>query len=386
MGLTALGRLLADIPAGSRLVKNRPTCQASHLSVPVGSPVADRVVRSWPGLEKRRENLPESIRQGQRLTNMTAGQDSLPRRTLDVQICEAWRQWRQSANCCHTSAALRTTFALSSRSIHRTINHDPAVTFLTTGAQLAGRPSLGSWLSYGLGSENESPRVRRDALTRNRPSNDQPLRRLYRCGLPAVASSRVKLRSGGDPVLYLSNPAGIDASLRRDMLDDQAAIESAQLAIPRLKRASLSTACASHADLRPRVGRCLTRAEQAFGSCTAPIREGRARSLQTVCWPADLPNEVFASFNSFMGWDQHTNLPTQIPQQARDVDQPCAAADQGPQATRIARRYPDRVGMKFGRGLLPGKPHPIYGRDHNKQLMWMAGGGASRGGIHSRWE
>ncbi|HUQ68858.1 MAG TPA: DUF1501 domain-containing protein, partial [Planctomycetaceae bacterium] len=172
------------------------------------------------------QDLPDSVRQGQRLTGMTANQTKFP-------VAPSLFQFQQHGQSGATLSELLPQLSKKVdeicfiKSVYtEAINHDPAITFITTGAQLAGRPCLGAWLSYGLGSENKDlPAF--VAMTSRGSGNplDQPLYdRLWGSGFLPSRHQGVKLKSGGDPVLYLSNPAGIDANLRRQMLDDQAAL------------------------------------------------------------------------------------------------------------------------------------------------------------------
>ena len=244
LGLTALGSLLADdsqvtdrtgtqaAPVANDLIHAIPRAKRVIFLFQSGAPSQIELFDHKPELVKRRgEDLPESIRRGQRLTNMTAGQDKFP-------VVPSMYKFAQHGQSGATVSELLPHIGSMSDDIcfikslyTEAINHDPAVTFLTTGAQLAGRPSLGSWLSYGLGSENKDLPAFVVMLSRGtgRP-NDQPLYdRLWGSGFLPSQHQGVKLRGGGDPVLYLSNPPGIDSSLRRGMLDDQAALNRIQL-------------------------------------------------------------------------------------------------------------------------------------------------------------
>ena len=182
----------------------------------------------------RGTELPDSIRQGQRLTGMTSTQASFPGRAVDLQVRAARHSPAPgSASCCRTPRRSPTTSASSSRCTPRRSTTIRRVTFFQTGAQLAGRPSIGSWLSYGLGSENQRPAgVRRDDLAGHRQARTTS-RSTTACG--AAASCRrkyqgVKFRSAGDPVLYLSNPAGFEQRRRAGaMLDDLAKLNQLKL-------------------------------------------------------------------------------------------------------------------------------------------------------------
>ena len=154
------------------------------------------------------------MRQGQRLTGMTAAQTSFPIAPIEVQVRAAWPvAARGSANCCRTPRSVADELCFIKSMHTEAINHDPAITFFQTGAQLAGRPSIGAWLSYGLGSENHDLPAFVVLISQGTGNpGDQPLYdRLWGSGFLPSKYQGVKFRSGGDPVLYLSNPPGLDA-------------------------------------------------------------------------------------------------------------------------------------------------------------------------------
>ena len=176
-----------------------------------------------PGLARfQGTDLPDSIRMGQRLTGMTSRQDRFPVAASRFAFA------RHGASGADVSELLPFTARLADqlcfiRSMHtEAINHDPAVTFFQTGAQLAGRPSIGSWIAYGLGSENQDLPAFVVMISRGSGNpNDQPLYdRLWGSGFLPTSFQGIKFRSVGDPVLYLSNPPGISPEARRRTLDD----------------------------------------------------------------------------------------------------------------------------------------------------------------------
>src|SRR5262245_16369652 len=177
-----------------------------------------------PQLEKyRAQNLPESIRMGQRLTGMTAYQSSWP---VAPSAFKFTRHGKSGASLSellpHTAKIVdEISFIKSMRT--EQINHDPAITFSLTGFQLAGRPSMGSWIAYGLGSESKDLPAFVVMISIGRTGGDQPLYdRLWGSGFLASRYQGVKFNNGPDPVLYLSNPPGIDKEDRRRFLDDLA--------------------------------------------------------------------------------------------------------------------------------------------------------------------
>jgi hypothetical protein len=185
-----------------------------------------------PALEAlRAKELPDSIRQGQRLTGMTATQSSFPIAPSLFRFAQHGqsRAW-VSELMPHTARIVDELCFVKSMNTEQ-INHDPAVTFCQTGFQLAGRPSIGAWLAYGLGSGNkELPAFVVMISQGSGNRSDQPLYdRLWGSGFLPSKYQGVKFRAGGDPVLYLSNPPGVDAPMRRRYLDDLAQLNEMNL-------------------------------------------------------------------------------------------------------------------------------------------------------------
>ncbi|MES1261436.1 MAG: DUF1501 domain-containing protein, partial [Acidobacteriota bacterium] len=179
----------------------------------------------------RAKELPDSIRQGQRLTGMTATQTSFP----VAPSLFSFAQYGQSGAWVselmpHTSRVVDDLCFIKSMNTEQ-INHDPAVTFCQTGFQLAGRPSIGSWLAYGLGSGNQELPAFVVMISQGSGNmSDQPLYdRLWGSGFLPSKYQGVKFRAANDPVLYLSNPPGVDAGMRRRYLDDLAQLNDVNL-------------------------------------------------------------------------------------------------------------------------------------------------------------
>ena len=234
LGLTALRTLLAD-EAGEA------TGTGGLAGLPNVAPKAKRVIYLFqaggpsqldlfdpkPTLVARHgEDLPESVRGGQRLTGMTSRQARFPLVSSPYRFAQHGLGGAWFSELLPHTAGVADRLCVVKSVVTDAINHDPAITFITTGAQLAGRPSLGAWLSYGLGSENRDlpAFVAMTSRGTGKPQ-DQPLYdRLWGSGFLPSRHQGVKFRSQGDPVLYLSNPDGIDARRRRDILDDVQAL------------------------------------------------------------------------------------------------------------------------------------------------------------------
>ena len=400
VGLAALASLLSDdlraAPASGGLPglpHHRPRAKRVIYLFQSGAPSQIDLFDHKPKLAGLSgKELPDSVRRGQRLTGMTATQDSFP------VAPSRFRFARHGHSGAWVSELLPHTAQVADelcfiKSMHtEAINHDPAVTFFQTGAQLAGRPSVGAWLAYGLGSENRDlpAFVAMISQGSGNPA-DQPLYdRLWGSGFLPTKYQGVKLRSAGDPVLYLSNPPGLDAAARRRMLDDLA----------RLNRLKL----AESGD--PEVATRIAQYEMAFRMQTSvPELTDLSREPAHVfdlygpesrkpgtfaanCLLARRLAERGVRFIQLFhrGWDQHTHLPKQIRGQCRDTDQPSAAL-----LLDLKRRglLDDTLvvwGGEFGRtvycqGTLTAQD---YGRDHHPRCftVWLAGGGAKAGVAH----
>ncbi|MBL9130943.1 MAG: DUF1501 domain-containing protein, partial [Verrucomicrobiaceae bacterium] len=217
VGLAALGGLFAGQGSAAPSFPNHaPKAKRIIYLFQSGAPSQMDLFDPKPQMEKRRgENLPDSIRQGQRLTGMTSGQKTFPVAPSMFKFAQHGKSgaWISELMPRISSIADELCFI---RSMHtEAINHDPAITFCQTGHQLAGRPSIGSWLSYGLGSANQNlpAYVVLTSFGTGRP-DDQPLYdRLWSSGFLPTQHQGVKFRNKGDPVLYLSNPPGMDRAM-----------------------------------------------------------------------------------------------------------------------------------------------------------------------------
>ena len=342
-----------------------------------------------PGLANlQATDLPDSIRQGQRLTGMTSTQDRFPIAASKF----AFRQHGESG--AWLSELLPHTARVADdlcfiRTLHtEAINHDPAVTFFQTGAQLAGRPSIGAWLSYGLGSLNEDLPAYVAMIS---GTGDQPLYdRLWGSGFLPSRYQGVKLRSVGDPVPFLSNPAGVDASTRRRMLDDIAALNRSHL--EEAGDDEIATRIAQYElafRMQTSVPDLVDLSQEP--QSTFDLYGEDARKPGTFAYHCLLARRLTERGVRFVqlfhrGWDQHRHLPVGITEQARLTDQASAAL-----VTDLKQRglLDDTLvvwGGEFGRtvycqGALTADD---YGRDHHPRCftVWMAGGGVKPGITH----
>ncbi len=337
----------------------------------------------------RGSELPDSIRHGQRLTGMTATQSSFPVAPSLFGFAQhgesgAWI----SELMPHTAKAVdRLCFIKSMYT--EAINHDPAVTFFQTGAQLAGRPSIGAWLAYGLGSENKDLPAFVVMVSQGTGNpNDQPLYdRLWGSGFLPTRYQGVKFRSGGDPVLYLSNPKGFSDGDRRRFIDDLGKLNQATLrefGDPEIAtRVSQYEMAYRMQHSVPELTDLSKEPDRVFELYGPDSR--KPGTFAANCLLARRLAERGVRFIQLFhrGWDQHTKLPKQIVGQSRDTDQPSAALIHD----LLERGLLDDTlvvwGGEFGRTVYcQGKlTADDYGRDHHPRCftVWMAGGGVKPG-------
>ncbi|HEY2415435.1 MAG TPA: DUF1501 domain-containing protein [Pirellulaceae bacterium] len=337
----------------------------------------------------RGTELPDSIRQGQRLTGMTSRQASFP-------IAPTKFQFAQHGNCgAWVSELLPHTAKIVDdlcfiRSMHtEAINHDPAITFCQTGAQIAGRPSIGSWLSYGLGTENQDLPAFVVLISQGSGNKgDQPLYdRLWGSGFLPSKYQGVKFRSTGDPVLFLSDPEGIDKTARREMLDDVAALN--RLNEQKYHDPEIATRIAQYElafRMQTSVPELTDLADEDEKTLNAYGPEvSRRGSYAYNCLLARRLAERGVRFVQLFhrGWDQHTTLPKQITAQASDTDQPTAALISDLKHRGLLDDTLVVWGGEFGRTVYCQGPLTAqdYGRDHHPRCftVFLAGAGIKPG-------
>jgi hypothetical protein len=343
-----------------------------------------------PDLENRRgEDLPESIRQGQRLTTMTSGQSKFPVAPSMFKFAQHGKSGMWFSELMPHMASLADNWC-QIRSMHtEAINHDPAITFCQTGSQLAGRPSIGSWISYGLGSQNKDlpAYVVLTSFGTGRP-DDQPLYdRLWGAGFLPSQHQGVKFRNKGDAVLYLSNPQGMDSQRRRRTLDrldqlnrqhfDQLGDPEIQTRISQYEMAfrmqssvpDLLSVADEPAHVLEKYGPDVKRPGSYAANCLLARRlaERDVRFIQLF----------------HMGWDHHGGLPNAIKLQCRDTDQPTKALIEDLKERGL---FDDTLivwGGEFGRTVYSqgALSADNYGRDHHPRCFTtLITGAGVRGG------
>jgi hypothetical protein len=343
-----------------------------------------------PDLHKQHgQELPDSIRKGQRITGMTSGQASFPVVASKFQFAQHGLSGAWVSELLPEIGKIVDNVCFIKSLYTEAINHDPAVTFLQTGHQIAGRPSFGSWLSYGLGGENRDLPAFVVLLSRGsaaRPA-DPLYARLWGSGFLPSNHQGVSFRSSGDPVLYLSNPPGVSRAGRRRMLDVIQELNQRQ----------------SDAILDPEINTRIMQYEMAFRMQTSipdlvDLSAERAATFEAYGPESRVPGTFAANcllarrlaerdvrFVQLYhrGWDQHYNLPSDLALQCHDVDRPCAALVNDLKQRGLLDDTLVIWGGEFGRTTYAqGKLEAgNYGRDHHAycSTIWLAGGGIRPG-------
>ena len=339
--------------------------------------------------ERNGEELPDSIRQGQRLTGMSGNQATLPLAGAQFRFAQ------HGSNGLWVSELLPHTAAIADRlcvvrSMHtEAINHDPAITFFQTGSQIAGRPSMGSWVSYGLGSMNRDLPAFVVLVTKNK--GGQPLyARLWGNGFLESRHQGVQLRAGADPVLYLADPEGVSPESRRRMLAGIRRLDELQREREgdegiRSRIAQYELAHRMQMSV-PEVTDLADEPAETFDLYGEDARNPGTFAANCLLARRLAERDVRFIQLYHQGWDQHGNLPNAIRTQCRETDQASAALVLDLERRGLLEDTLVIWGGEFGRtaysqGKLTAND---YGRDHHPRCftMWMAGGGAKPGSVY----
>ena len=343
-----------------------------------------------PQLKKFQGNeLPDTIRNGQRITGMTSGQTTFPVASTLFKFAQHGKSGTWLSELLPHTAKIADEFTLI-KSMHTdAINHDPAITFIQTGSQQPGRPSMGAWASYGLGSENQNlPGFVVLISQSNTPISDQPLfSRLWSSGFLPSNYQGVKFRSGGDPVLFLSDPPGVNKGTRRSILDS----------VQKLNQMRLE----AYGD--PEIETRITQYEMAYRmqtsvpelmdlskepEATFKLYGEDARKPGTYAANCLLARRLAERDVRFIqiyhrGWDQHNNLPRDIALQCKGTDQASAGLVLDLKQRGLLDDTLVVWAGEFGRTVYSqGRlTETNYGRDHHPRnfSIWMAGGGVKKG-------
>ncbi len=349
-----------------------------------------------PMLEKMHgKELPASVRGDQRLTGMTSKQKTKP-----IVAPQQFRFKQHGESGAWVSDLLPNLAKVADKicfikSLNtEAINHDPAVTLFQTGHQQPGRPSFGAWASYGIGSENADLPAFTVLISQGSASRpaDPLYARLWGSGFLPSSHQGVNFRQSGDPVLYLSNPPGIDSAMRRRMLDGLAVLNRKAMQIyadpeieTRIKQYELAHRMQTSV---PELADMTRETQQTFDLYGPDSRT--PGTFAANCLLARRLAERGVRFIQLYhrGWDQHYNLPSDIRLQSRDVDRPCAALIADLEQRGLLDETLIVWGGEFGRTVYSqGKLSSTdYGRDHHGRCfsMWLAGGGVKAGASYGR--
>ncbi len=338
------------------------------------------------------KDLPETIRMGQRLTTMTSGQARFPIAPSKYKFAQHGQSGMWVTELLPWTAKMVDQMCFI-RSMHtEAINHEPAITYMQTGNQNTGRPCLGAWVSYGLGSANEN--LPTFVVLVARPTNTEQVQaisaRLWSSGYLSGEHAGVAFRSSGDPILYINNPPGVPTEVRRKTLDGLKALNQLtlqQIGDPetqtRIQQYELAFRMQASVPDLTELG---TETEQTF-----KLYGEEARKPGTFANTMLLARRMVERGVRFVqvyhnNWDTHANVAGRLPDQCRDVDQPCFALIQDLQQRGLLDETLIIWGGEFGRTIYSqgGLSKQNYGRDHHPRCftMWMAGGGAKGGAIY----
>lgn len=392
IGVAALSSLLANDGYAQGLAQPKNSKKVIVLWQG-GAPSQVDLFDYKPQLEKHRlEELPASLREGKRLSTMTSEQGKYP----VLPAIKPFKQYGESGMW--LSELLPHTGSIADdiclvKSMHtEAVNHAPGVTFFLTGSQIPGRPSMGAWVVYGLGSMNEDLPAFVVMTSSDEKKTCGQLFYDYYWGSGFIPSmyQGVRFRSGGDPVLYLSNPPGVSPELRRNILDDIVALDR--------KRHE------TYGD--PEIETRIAQYELAFKMQTSvpeltDVSKEPKHVLEMYGPDVEKPGtyahncllarrlvERGTRFVQIMhsGWDQHDNLSTQLAEQCRDTDQPSAALVKDLKQRGLLEDTLVLWLSEFGRTVfVQGDINkPLYGRDHFGACysVWLAGGGFKGGHIY----
>jgi hypothetical protein len=330
--------------------------------------------------------LPESVRRGQRLTGMSGNQATLPLAGSIFKFSQHGQSGAWLSDLLPFTASVADDLCFVKTVFTEAINHDPAITYIQTGAQVAGRPSLGAWLDYGLGSLNENLPAFCVLVTKNK--GGQPLySRLWGSGFLPANHQGVQLRAGSDPVLYLSNPPGVSASSRRKLLDGLNALHQQQyerrldpLIEQRVRQSEMAFRMQSSV---PEVADFSDEPEHIFELYGPDSRTPGTFASNCLLARRLLERDVRCVQLFHRDWDHHGGLPGGIRSECQQVDQPSAAIIKDLKQRGLLEDTLVVWGGEFGRtAYSQGKLTATdYGRDHHPRCftMWLAGGGVQPG-------
>ncbi|MDG2469104.1 MAG: DUF1501 domain-containing protein [Pirellulaceae bacterium] len=340
------------------------------------------------------KDLPDSVRNGQRITTMTSGQKRFPIAPSIFKFKQFGKQGAWVSELLPHTAKMVDDLAVIKTVNTEAINHDPAITYIQTGSQIPGRPSTGAWLSYGLGSMNENlPAFMVLHSTVNGGFGGQALyARLWGSGFLSTRHQGVSLRSTGDPVLFFSNPKGMSESMRRKMLDRLALLNRqrfSEVGDPEIQaRISQYEMAYRMQTSVPELTDISDESEKTLEMYGPDVK--KPGTFAANCLLARRMAERGVRFTQVFirQWDQHGNLPNDIRRQCGIIDQPCAALVNDLKQRGMLEDTLVIWGGEFGRTIYcqGGLSKTNYGRDHHPRCYtkWMTGGGIKPGIVYGQ--
>ena len=406
LGIAALATLLGDTQVSHAATTKQPpeglpgfphfapkAKRAIYMHM-VGAPSQMDLFDYKPGMKEYYDkDLPDSIRQGQRLTTMTSGQARFPIAPSVFKFHQYGQSGAWISEILPYTAKMADEIAIV-RSLHtEAINHEPAITFIQTGNMIAGKPCMGAWAAYGLGSMNRDlPTFVVLNATHSHPkAGVQAISaKLWSSGFLSARYSGVALRAGRDPVLFINDPAGVSRPVRRRMLD--ALTELNQIEYETLQDPETQVRI-SQFEMAYRMQMSVPELTDVSGEpeSTYQLYGEDARKGGTFAHSCLMSRRLIERGVRFVqiyhrGWDQHSLLPEVLPSQCKDVDQACYALVQDLKSRGLLDDTIVIWGGEFGRTIYSqGKLTPTdHGRDHHPRCfsLWAAGGGVKRGIVY----
>ncbi len=338
------------------------------------------------------KDLPESVRMGQRLTTMTSGQKRFPIAPSKYKFAQQGKSGMWVSELLPYTSKMVDEMCFI-RSMHtEAINHEPAICMMQTGNQITGRPCLGSWVSYGLGSENHN--LPTFVVLVAKPSNTEQIQaisgRLWSSGYLSGEHAGVSFRSGGDPILHINNPPGVSRDVRRETLDGLNALNEMNYKLvgdpethTRMEQYELAFRMQASV---PELTDTANEPESTYALYGEDVKKSGSFAHSALLARRMIERGVRFVQIYHNNWDHHANVANRLPSQCKDVDQPCHGLIQDLKARGLLDETLVIWGGEFGRTIYSqgGVSHENYGRDHHPRCftMWMAGGGSRPGTVH----
>jgi hypothetical protein len=338
------------------------------------------------------KDLPETVRMGQRLTTMTSGQKRFPIAPSKFKFAQHGKSGMWVSELLPNTAKMVDEMCFI-RSMHtEAINHEPAISYMQTGNQITGRPCLGAWASYGLGSLNDD--LPTFVVLVAKPTNTEQVQaisaRIWSSGYLSGEHAGVSFRSGGDPILYINNPNGVPAEVRRHTLNGLKALNELnhQLTLDpetatRIQQYELAFRMQSSV---PELTNIASEPENTFALYGDSAKKPGSFGHSVLMARRMVERGVRFVQIYHNNWDTHANVSGRLPDQCRDVDQPCYGLIQDLKQRGLLDETLVIWGGEFGRTIYSqgGLSKENYGRDHHPRCftMWMAGGGSRPGQIY----